>query len=324
MLKFGLFLILTLSQAVAQTNSVKSLLLADVDAPLTPVDSPGGGTYSSTQSVTITDATSTFILYTLTGTPPACPATGTLYSGAFNISTTSTLKAIGCNGITGGAVLTSVYTITSITITYVGSNGKNNSAFTSLVAPSSGTYNQAAHNCIVVTVQAFNYSAPANTDVTDIAGDTFTLLQSQFGGNDDGTALLVAYNTAGSAVNTVTFTNTNTYGTIKYWDVNLGVNCTAGKLDVNAFATAGTSPTQSQVITTSNANEAIITDLFYGNASLTTATPPTGFTGEAIIAQYSVAAYQIVSMIQSGVTLSWTSINGSSAPTAMCVISLHP
>ena len=86
--------------AFAQHNQIQ-VLLADTDAPVTPVDMPGGGTYSSTQSVTITDATATFILYTLDGSTPACPGTGTLYTGAFNISSTSTLKAIGCNGITG-------------------------------------------------------------------------------------------------------------------------------------------------------------------------------------------------------------------------------
>lgn len=94
-------------------QGVKSTLVSLVDAPNTPVDSPGAGTYSSTQSVTITDATAQFILYTTSGSTPACPATGTLYSGAFNISVTTTLKAIGCNGVTGGGVLTSVYTISS-------------------------------------------------------------------------------------------------------------------------------------------------------------------------------------------------------------------
>ena len=112
--------------AFAQHNQIQ-VLLADTDAPVTPVDMPGGGTYSSTQSVTITDATATFILYTLDGSTPACPGTGTLYTGAFNISSTSTLKAIGCNGITGGAVLTSVYTISSgVTFGKTTIGGSNN------------------------------------------------------------------------------------------------------------------------------------------------------------------------------------------------------
>ena len=79
--------------------------------PLTPVASPGAGSYGSTQSVTLTDASAAFILYTTDGSTPACPATGTLYSGAISISVTTTLKAIGCVGADGGGVLTSVYTI---------------------------------------------------------------------------------------------------------------------------------------------------------------------------------------------------------------------
>lgn len=79
--------------------------------PNTPTASPGAGTYSSTQSVTLTDATASTIFYTTTGTNPNCLGTsGTRYTGAISISTTTTLKAIGCNGITGGGVLTSVYT----------------------------------------------------------------------------------------------------------------------------------------------------------------------------------------------------------------------
>lgn len=98
--------------------SARVLLLGATDAPNTPVDSPGAGSYGSTQSVTITDATAQFILYTTNGSTPACPATGTLYTGAFNISVTTTLKAIGCNGVTGGGVLTSVYTISAGGITW--------------------------------------------------------------------------------------------------------------------------------------------------------------------------------------------------------------
>ena len=79
----------------------------------TPTDSPGAGTYSSTQSVTLSDPTAALIRYTTDGSTPACPLTGTLYTGAFNITVTTTLKAIGCNGVTGGGVLTSVYTISA-------------------------------------------------------------------------------------------------------------------------------------------------------------------------------------------------------------------
>ena len=137
--------------AFAQHNQIQ-VLLADTDAPVTPVDMPGGGTYSSTQSVTITDATATFILYTLDGSTPACPGTGTLYTGAFNISSTSTLKAIGCNGITGGAVLTSVYTISSgVTFGKTTIGGSNNGGAANPICSQSSKDLGWASQCIQTT-----------------------------------------------------------------------------------------------------------------------------------------------------------------------------
>jgi hypothetical protein len=82
----------------------------------TPTDSPGAGTYSSTQSVTLSCATSgASIYYTTDGSTPN--ATKTLYTGAFNISVTTTLKAIGIkSGYTNSSILSSVYTISVATI----------------------------------------------------------------------------------------------------------------------------------------------------------------------------------------------------------------
>lgn len=101
-----------ISLCLIAQNQNRAIMLADVEQPATPTDSPGGGTYSSTQSVTLSDATATFINYTTNGTTPACPSTGTLYTTTISVAATTTIKAIGCNGITGGGVLTSVYTIT--------------------------------------------------------------------------------------------------------------------------------------------------------------------------------------------------------------------
>lgn len=97
------------------------------DIPNAPVDSNSGGgctgssgawTCTSTPTITLTDASASTILYTTNGSTPACPATGTLYTGAFSgLSSTFTLKAVGCNGLTGGGVLTSVYTISAAACT---------------------------------------------------------------------------------------------------------------------------------------------------------------------------------------------------------------
>lgn len=110
----------------------------------TPVDSPGAGTYSSTQNVTLTASGGgrggATICYLLTGGTPAATVPGTCdppavtYSGTFAVATTSTLKAIGtASGYTNSSVLTSVYTISggggiSILSTGLGPTGSGTSS----------------------------------------------------------------------------------------------------------------------------------------------------------------------------------------------------
>ena len=88
----------------------------------TPTDSPGTGTYSSSQNVTLSNTTGgTTICYRTDGAAPTattagvCDAPATTYSGAFNISATATLKAIGTKvGLSNSGVLTSGYIITGV------------------------------------------------------------------------------------------------------------------------------------------------------------------------------------------------------------------
>jgi len=79
-----------------------------------PVMSPSGGTYSSTQSVSITSSTSgSTIRYTTNGSNPTS-TTGTVYSGTISVSATTTLKAIAYkSGMTDSSVTTETYTISS-------------------------------------------------------------------------------------------------------------------------------------------------------------------------------------------------------------------
>lgn len=78
----------------------------------TPTFSVATGVYTSTQTVTISDATAgASIYYTTTGTTPTTGSS--LYGGAISVSSTETLKAIAvANGYSNSAVATAAYTIT--------------------------------------------------------------------------------------------------------------------------------------------------------------------------------------------------------------------
>lgn len=94
----------------------------------TPVISPVTGTYTSSQTVTMTTTTpGASIYYTTNGTTPNTGST--LYTGAFSVVVTTTVNAIAAaSGYTNSAVATSVITISpapTITQVYLQiSNGK--------------------------------------------------------------------------------------------------------------------------------------------------------------------------------------------------------
>jgi hypothetical protein len=77
----------------------------------TPTFSPAGGTFTSAQSVTISDSTAgSSIRYTVNGSTPT--ASSTLYSGPITVSASSTVKAIGIkSGLTNSAVASATYAI---------------------------------------------------------------------------------------------------------------------------------------------------------------------------------------------------------------------
>jgi N-acetylneuraminic acid mutarotase len=82
-------------------------------AAATPVFSPAGGTFSATQTVTISDATSEAqIYYTTNGTAPT--ASSNLYGSAITVSSTETIEAIAvASGYATSAVASATFTITA-------------------------------------------------------------------------------------------------------------------------------------------------------------------------------------------------------------------
>jgi Tol biopolymer transport system component len=85
-----------------------------------PVISPAEGWYSPPQEVTITCATEgAEIYYTTDGSTTPDAANGTLYTGPFQITTTITVRAVGCkDGFEASEVATEALTLTTQKIVY--------------------------------------------------------------------------------------------------------------------------------------------------------------------------------------------------------------
>lgn len=97
------------------SNSAAATATYSITAPAdTPTFSPGAGTYSSAQTVTISDATAgATIYYTTNGTTPT--TSSTVYSGPITVSDTETLNAISvATGLSNSAVGSSAYTIAAV------------------------------------------------------------------------------------------------------------------------------------------------------------------------------------------------------------------
>jgi hypothetical protein len=112
-------------------NSIVSTAAYTINLPAaTPVISPAAGTYTSTQSVTITDGTAgATIYYTTNGTTPT--ASSTVYGGAISVASSETIEAIAvANGFSNSAVASASYTI-------------NLPAATPVMSPVAGTYTSA-------------------------------------------------------------------------------------------------------------------------------------------------------------------------------------
>jgi len=106
---------LTVNQDAAGWNVDSMAFANSTPTVATPTFSPGAGTYTSSQSVTISDATSgATIYYTTNNTTPS--STSTKYSGPISVTASETLKAIAeLSGDNNSAVATAAYTISAST-----------------------------------------------------------------------------------------------------------------------------------------------------------------------------------------------------------------
>jgi hypothetical protein len=115
----------------------------DVQALATPVFNPGAGTYTSAQTVTITDATpSTAIYFTTNGSTPTTAST--LYAGPIAVSSSETIEAFAAAPGYASAVASASFTI-----------NLPPASFTLSVSPSSVSVRagQAANVALTITPQ---------------------------------------------------------------------------------------------------------------------------------------------------------------------------
>ncbi len=95
-------LAITVGAATAAASEVTGTLSTGVNVGAVagivvavPTASPAAGTYTSTQSVSLTAASSQSIHYTTDDSTPTC-STGSTYASAISVSTSQTIKAISC------------------------------------------------------------------------------------------------------------------------------------------------------------------------------------------------------------------------------------
>ncbi len=137
----------------------------------TPTFSPAGGTYTSTQSVTISDTTSgAIIYYTTNGTTPT--TSSSVYSAPISVSSSQTIKAIAAaSGFTQSAVASASYTINlpvAAAPTYAPAGGTYTTAQTVTISDAtSGATIYYTTNGTTPTTSSSVYSGPIAVSSTE-------------------------------------------------------------------------------------------------------------------------------------------------------------
>ena len=132
----------------------------------TPTFSPTPGTYTSAQTVAISDSTSgATIYYTTDGTIPT--TSSTKYTAPIPVSSTVTVRAVAITASTSSAVATATYTINS-PLTFTPATGDYASALTVTISSStSGAAIYYTTNGATPTTLSTQYSGPLTVSATE-------------------------------------------------------------------------------------------------------------------------------------------------------------
>jgi hypothetical protein len=270
---------------VATTNALDVYgLLSQGPAADAPTFSPAPGTYSTGQTVTLSDTTAgATIYYTLDGSTPT--TLSPVYSTPISVTATTTINAMAAaSGLNNSTVSTGAYTIGSATQTvgYVqGASATTQTASTTVTVTLPRA--QAAGDLNVVVV-GWNDVTRTVSSVTDSAKNAYTLAVGPTL-NSNGSlsqSIFYAKNIAAASSDTITVTFS---GAAAYPDIRVLEYTNADPNSPFDMAAAATGNSASSTVTasspTTNANDL----LFAANivASTTTA-PGSGFTTRMITA----------------------------------------
>jgi Chitobiase/beta-hexosaminidase C-terminal domain len=264
---------------VQQANNLQPSNVLPTQA--TPTFSPVAGTYTGTQSVTITSAGADTIYFTTDGSTPT--TSSTVYSGPVSVAVSETLKALAVKaGFNNSAIGSAAYVINAAPPLFIAS---------------------------IATIDTSDFFQGGTNSVTGQPGGANSI-------NTTGATLLVAFIRTGATNSVITFTDTGnniwnfgplsalnfsrsvlawvsnpTTSTTHQFTVHGNTNVTAAEvyafssvagtwtMDTHAESTSGnTAPIITNSITPSGVNEIVVAGCA-SNSGLTSATVNNGFNG---------------------------------------------
>ncbi|MFC5861893.1 chitobiase/beta-hexosaminidase C-terminal domain-containing protein [Acidicapsa dinghuensis] len=302
--------------ATNYTNSAVGSSAYTINLPNTtaaPAFSVAGGTYASTQSVTISDATSgAAIYYTTNGTTPT--TSSAKYSGAISVSASETLEAIAVkSGYANSPVTSAVYTIGKV-------------LSTPTFSPATGTYSSAQGVTISdATAGATIYyttngtgpttsSAIYTSPITVSATETIKAIAVEKG---------MTTSTEGQATFTINLSNTTT---APVFSVGGGTYTNAQSVTISDassgatiyYTTNGSTPTTSSTkysgaisVSASETLEAIAIESGYTNSPVTSAT----YVISAVTTTATPTGTTYVNFASNAISASQLSLNNGAAVT---------
>jgi hypothetical protein len=312
--------------ATGYTNSqIATVTYTIAPALLAPVFSPAPGTYTSAQSVTISDATaSALIYYTIDGTTPT--TSSTQYTGAIWQCETQTLRAIAVEtGYTNSPTTMAIYTIAPVlpTPTFSPTGG---GAWATFATPPNVTISDSQANATFYytingttpTTSSTLYKGPFTVSTTE----TVQAIAVEAGYSNSAVASML-YTVTSSTLPTPTFSpaagtfasaqsviiSDSTAGTTIYYTTNGTTPTTTSTKYSGAITVSATETLDAIAVETGQTNSAVATAAYTINSAVSTPTfsPAAG--------SYSAAQTVTISDSTAGSTIYYTT-NGTTPTTS--------